>query len=299
MRLSLLLLLLAACAPGIPPDPSPAAPDGERSDRADAARLSEAQALQLVALGVPVVVPTLAEDWTLTVFSADPGLYEGGRFPSYGLEYRRADGTCLWIEGASEGIGDAFVEPPTHQREVHAPAIATYGPLLLGWSGTARPRDLGTEWFGADGLAVRLGSADADGCHPLTPDEAAALLSALRYLDPDDDPLALGPLLSVDLYAPPDGEPLRGPTPEAAVAAFAQVAEEGDPTVTVERLRQREDHAVVLVTTLGLLDDSVRDERVRAVLRRDGDGWVVAEAGRQIRCHEERGSQVWHAQRCL
>lgn len=103
----------------------------------------------------------------------------------------------------------------------------------------------------------------------------------------------------VDLYAPPYGEPLRGPTPEIAVSAIAQTAVEGDPTRIVERLRQRAHHAVVLVTTLNLLDDSVRDERVRAVLRRDGDAWVVTEAGRQIRCREGRGPQEWHAQRCL
>lgn len=313
----LLFLALAACAPGAS-DPAPAAPDSSSTTRpppddddlaarAAAAGLTSEQAQQLVALGVPVMVPVLPEGWTSAGFEAAVDVYDGFRYPYYRLDYDRADGACFGIGAASEGLGDVFLSEPPRSREVAVPGVATYGPVLLGWAEAGEAEEEGgapylrSEWFGADGLAVSFGSGD-DGegaCRRVTPDEAAALLASFRYLDPADDALALGPLAFVDLSAMLADEPAGGTTPEdAAARLFARAAGEGDAAPTVERLRQRPTHAVVLVTNTNPPGDAIRDERVRALLVPGDGGWRVTEAGRQVRCREGRGHADWSPAPC-
>ena len=316
MRLLLLTLVLAACTSDAPeavtPDPAAetAAPPEATDDlaaRAAAAGLSAAQAQQLVDLGVPVIVPALPEGWSLADFSAEAEEYDGFRYPYYRLAYRHAGGVCFAIEAASEGIGDVFLNEPPHSREAEVPGVATYGPVVLGWADEGEVDaeydvpHVRSEWFGADGLAVSLGSDAAEGCLRVTPDEAAALLGGLRYLDPDDDALALGPLAFVDLANPIVGDLASGPTPEAAATqVFAQPEGEGAAATAVEVLRRRPEHVVVLVTNTNLPDDSIRDERVRAVVRPGDDGaWLVTEAGRQVRCRDGRGHAEWGPEPCL
>jgi hypothetical protein len=318
MRPLLLLLALAACAPGAPtPDAAdadssavaPEAPADDLAARAEAAGLTEAQAQQLLALDVPVVVPALPEEWALTSFEAAADEYEGFRYPYYRYTYGRADGACVALQAASEGIGDVFLDEPPHRQEVEVSGVATYGPVLVGWAdpGEVDPDydvpHVRSEWFGADGLAVSLGSNEGEGCRRIAPDEAAALLASVRYLDPADDALALGPLALVDFGTftdPSTGASAAGPTPEAAAAqAFAPPEGEGGTATSVEVLRQWGQHAVVLVTSTNLPDDSVRDERVRAVARTGEGGWQVTEAGRQVRCRDGRGHADWGPQPCL
>ncbi len=300
-------LLLAACAApappeGLPPGRSDGPPVAPRADRAAEAGLSADQARRLADLGVPIAVPTLPEGWTLTDF--DAGVFEEGsfRYPHYTLHYRHTGGACFALDAASEGLGDVFITEPPHVREVDVPGLAAYGPALLGWAeegedGEARMQ---TEWFGADGLALGLVSRPDDGCRRLAPGDAASLLGGLRYLDPDDDVLALGPMQWMDLSDPPIGEMGNGPTPEATAAqAFAMTEGEGRFVTTTETLRRRDAHAVVLVTNTNVPDDSIRDERVRVVLVPGDEGWLVTEAGRQVRCREGRGHTDWGAAPCL
>jgi hypothetical protein len=312
-----LLLALAACGPGTPAPEAdapgaeadePAAPEAPADDlaaRAAAAGLTEAQAQQLVALDVPVVVPVLPEGWALTAFEASAEEYEGFRYPYYRYTYGRADGACFALEAASEGVGDTFLDEPPHRQEVAVRGVATYGPVLVGWAGPGEVDPdydvphVRSEWFGADGLAVSLGSNEGEGCRRIAPEDAAALLASARYLDPADDALALGPLGFVEFADPAVGDLANGPTPEAAATqVFARPEGEGG-TTAVEVLRQRPRHAVVLVTHTNLPDDSIRDERVRVVLRPGDEGWLVTEAGQQVRCRDGRGHADWGPEPCL
>lgn len=317
MRLPLVLALtLAACAADVPAE-TPASPAAEappaaeadaRADdlaaRAAAAGLTLAQAQTLAGYGAGAVVPTLPEGWRLASF-ADESIDEGGFvYPGYVLRYRRADGACFGLMAASEGLGDVFVIEPPNQDEAAAPGIATFGPIPVGWSapdgpeGDWGPGRLSTEWFGTDGLFVLLNSAAEDGCAMVTAEEARGLLAGLRYLDPSDDASLPGVWAWVDVMEEgTDPESRRAADPEAAArAAFPGEAR----TTRVETIRPGERRRVVLVTHEGLMDDSIRDERVRIAYVRDPDGlWTPQYAGRQQRCQPGRGHQDWSPELCL
>ncbi len=305
-----LALALAACTS--PEDgPRPAAPAAvadavvaaaDTTARAAAAGISPEQAASLDALGVPVAVPVLPRDWRLeTVTVARPGPGDFG-WPEYALTYRRNNGACLTLLGASEGLGSVMVDEPPARRNVRAPDLATAGPVALGWAGpvagTAEgwetPR-LESEWFGIDGIAFRITSEATPACRRVRPEAATAFVASLRYLDARDG-AATGAWALADA-----GDAATGTSPEAAVrAAFApEEPAEGRQTTTVQTLRARPAHATVMLTTTGLADDSVQDERVRAATVRQGDGtWVVASAGRQVRCQRGRGHTGWSAAPC-
>ena len=152
-----------------------------------------------------------------------------------------------------------------------------------------------TEWFGADGVAFTVRSEASDACRRTRPEAFATVLASLRYLDPRDD----GPPGSWAWTDFVGGA--TSATPEAAArAAFDpnRSGESAQPT-TVETIHQRPNHAIVLVTSTGLADDSVRDERTRVALVRWADGgWSAAGAVGQVRCQEGRGHRDWSAERC-
>ncbi|HYE97230.1 MAG TPA: hypothetical protein VD962_13590 [Rubricoccaceae bacterium] len=320
-RLLLLALFAAACASGGPEPPArtpddpgqqpagadrPAPTDEGLRERARAAGLSDAQARQLVALDVAAVVPELPDGWTLTSLHTETIEESAIPYPSYTLAYRRADGACFSLDAASEGIGDVFFDEPPHSREVEVPGIATFGPAYVGWSGPGETAEgwetprVQTEWFGADGVFYNLGTMDdTEGCRPISVEEATAILQGLRYLDPGDDRTALGPMMPMETMeegANPDD--FTGRTPDAAARRTFQ---QGDAReMEIATLRQTARRAVVLVTWLGLADDSIRDERVRVVYQRDGNGvWVPSMLGKQVRCHAGRGHQDWGAEPCV
>lgn len=300
--LPVLLVALAACAQPSPADAQDAPADSTRSvrpappSRAAAAGLSPEQAGRLADLGVPVAVPTLPAGWMLA--GLDTAL-DGG-FPRYTLLYRGPDGACLTVEGATEGLGDVFTSEPPGRLDVDIPFLATSGPVPLGWSGgtygTAEGWETNrvqSEWLGVDGVAVQVRSDDENGCTVARPETVADALASLRPLDPLDD----GPS---GAWALADGQG-SGATPDAAaLAAFGPTEPaEGRQATTAETLNARADHAVVIVTTTDLDDDSVRDERVRAVVIRSEGTWSVVQAGRQVRCQSGRGHTDWSAEFCL
>jgi len=307
-----LLLALAACtsrAPSEPPRASADAPDDEpdppadtAETRAEAAGLSRREAALLDSLGVPVYVPVLPDGWALDEATARRIEDGGVSFPEYELRLRTPEGTCVEVRAASEGLGDVFLEDPPLERDVRVPGVPTDGPARLGWGiagGTAEGWEDGrvaTEWFGTDGLAVAVGSTDADGCRPGSPEAAEAVLASLRPLDPEDDAVLIGPVAPVDL----GDEGAVGDDPTAlALDAFGPAEPgEGPSQTTAETLRTRRRYAVVLVTTVGLADDSVRDRRTRVVLGRTTEGWSVVAAGRQVRCQPGRGHAGWSAEAC-
>lgn len=273
----------------------------QRPDRAAEAGLSPEQASTLNRLGVPILVPVLPEGWRVADIEAG-GLDSGSFYaPFYTIRLAHAEGACATLEAASDGLGDVFIMEPPQQRTVDTPGIARHGPALVGWGGANAEEGwadrLTTEWFGADGYAIQLRSEPE--CAPLSPEAATRLLRGMRYLDDGDDALNLGPMAYVMDVPMHDA----GPDPElVALDVFSgeeaeMAAMEGQRT-EVETIRRRDRHTVVLVTTTGLLDDSVRDERIRVVLARTEAGWSVFQAGRQVRCHAGRGSQEWTAERC-
>jgi hypothetical protein len=80
---------------------------------------------------------------------------------------------------------------------------------------------------------------------------------------------------------------------------FAAASEEGT-TSSVQTLRAGPHVHVVLVTSQGLADDSIRDERTRVTYTRDMDGgWLPQYAGRQRRCRDGRGHQEWGPAACV
>ncbi len=311
--LLVLVLALAGCSPRTPDDrppaplPAPPPPPADtRATRAEAAGLSERQAADLDSLGVPVYVPVLPAGWTLTeATSRLTGVTDDSVSvrPEYILRVRTSEQTCLVFVALTEGINDVFVfEDPPNERDVRVPGVPVAQPLRLGW-GIAGETTEGWEdgrvmsdWFGTDGLSLQIRSSDADGCAPASPEAAETFLEALRPLDPADDAVLLGPVARVEV------EPATafGADPEAlALAAFSPAdLGEGRQRVGVETLRRRARFAVVLVTTTGLPDDSVRDERTRVVLGRVAEGWTVTAAGRQVRCQQGRGHADWSAEAC-
>ena len=305
MRLLLSLLALGACAQpvteasalmsdssSVPTSTAPA-----DTSRADAAGLTAAQAADLERLGVPVYVPHLPDGWTLTDASSAAPTYDGGVvYPEYALHYRTPSGACLTLDAASDGLGDVFFQPPPNERNVDVPGVPTAGPALLGWStrgasdeGWERGRTA-TEWFGTDGLALRIDTADA-GCGAASPDVAAAFIATLRPLDP---------VATADEIYQSEIDLPSGPDPEAVAMSFFGPEEpgEGRQRTTVETLRRRDRHAVVLVTATDQADDSVRDVRTRVALVKHGSEWQIVSGGRQTRCQPGRGHAEWSAAMC-
>ena len=329
MRPLLLALALAACvSPGSnsapPPDADAEGRTDERADeradgdaspgeRADAAGLSDAQARRLTDLDVPVIVPVLTDGWALHELEASAEDYGGDqRWPSYALHYRHDDGRCFDVNAGSEGIGDVFMGEPPHGREVDVPGIAAYGPAYLGYAeagdeaeGWEAP-EVQTEWLGADGIVVHLGSRDTgregdEGCLRLGPEEAAGFIGSLRYLDPADDVLALGLMSPRETMEEAlDPETLTGPDPETAARRMFEGAGEARAT-TVETLPDEAGDARRRAR------DAHRPRRRLRARRADPRGLLApprrALAARRrrrprYRCHRGRGQADWGAALC-
>jgi hypothetical protein len=286
----------------VPDSAALADPDTPETRGAEAG-LSPSEIENLLALDVPVYVPTLPSGWASDGLTVETGAQNGIAYPSYALALRTSEGACLTLEAASEGIGDVFVQEPPQTRDILAPGVPTTGSVPLGWSepgstaeGWEEPR-VSTEWFGIDGLSLMVRSESAAGCPAASANDVETLVAVLRPLDPADEALQLGPFEWTDL----DDRPyMSGEDPEALALAAVGPSEagEGNQETVVETLRLRESHAVVLVTTTNLTDDSVRDERLRVVLQHGDSGWVVLTVARQVRCQPGRGHTDWTPALC-
>ncbi len=309
-RLLLAALVGVAACTGTPGEDAPLgaeAPAGAAeapASRAEAAGLDEDQAAALAALGVPVYVPVMPAGWTLVRATADSTTDGGAVWPEYAVEYRTDRGTCLSLVGASEGLGDVMVDEPPYERDVRVPGVPMHGPARLGW-GVAGERAEGwedgrvaTEWFGADVLAVRAEAARTDACAPASPEAVETLVGSLRPLDPADDAANVG-LVSFVESGEDVAETPPGPDPEAVARDAFGTAEAGQLPAIVETLRRHGRVVVVMVTLADAADDSVRDQRTRAVLVRRADGWHVHAAGQQVRCQPGRGHAEWSAEFCV
>ncbi|MEM0964384.1 MAG: hypothetical protein AAGK21_17790, partial [Bacteroidota bacterium] len=263
------LSVLAACAaptseapPPAPPQPPPPSPAGS---------LSAAQEAMLAGLGIPVLVPSAVAGFGLVDIEATTSEFDS----FYALRYQRADGTCFEVSGAAGGFGgpeypivstDVIVRDLglsirlyEASRDPDATSAQTWGP------GTVV-----SETIGLDGAGAIFRSSDENRCRPLTLREATPILAGLRLLPAGG---AFRPMSDLGAFAPAD-DVLDGynaaSSPESAAEAVARRYEGDAQGVTVDVLQESAAEAVVLVTALGLADDSVRDERLRLTYLNDG-----------------------------
>jgi len=273
--------------------------------RAAAAGLSPEQAQTLAEHRAGAVVPVMPAGWELTDF-VDETVREGDVvWPAHSLVYRRDDGACFEVHAASEGLGDVLVLMPPHLDEATAPRIALYGPIPIGWSAPDEPESdwgagrLNSEWFGTDGLFTHIASVAGDGCSMVSIEEARALISEFRYLDPADDntlPGVWAPLESVEEGVDP--AQFVGSDPEE-IARRMFPGEEAART-HVATLRDGPRHRLVLIVHEGLMDDSIQDEHIRlAFWRGPGGEWFPSYVARQHRCRAGRGHTGWSTENCL
>jgi hypothetical protein len=106
---------------------------------------------------------------------------------------------------------------------------------------------------------------------------------------------------AINLKKLPVGTSLIGSNPQAiAIAVFGMKEPiEGKFRQTVELSQASNRRAVVILTQLGLPDDSVRGLRYRLEFQREGTSrWRMIWAGRQQSCRPGRGHQDWRRTPC-
>ena len=109
----------------------------------------------------------------------------------------------------------------------------------------------------------------------------------------------------LDLSQLPVDVSLRGTHPqEIALAIFGnQEPREGNFQETVTVQYPREDRALVILTQIGLLDDSIKGFRYRLEFEKERPSgksqWRLVWAGRQQTCWPGRGSQDWTTEPCF
>ena len=105
----------------------------------------------------------------------------------------------------------------------------------------------------------------------------------------------------IDLKKLPVTTTLTGSNPQAIAIAVFGIKEpiEGKFRQTVELTQASDRRAIVILTQLGLLDDSVRGFRYRLEFQREGASrWRMIWAGRQQTCWPGRGHQDWRTDSC-
>ncbi|PAP75180.1 hypothetical protein [Rubrivirga marina] len=312
-RLLAAFVVLSACAgppsANDPYDPDPYEPPPVEEAGLDG--LTSDQRASLRGLPFPALVPGDVGAFALDRFAAD----SDGRFGNYALGYRRADGACFEVSGANEGLGG-----PEYPIVSTAVTIRDLGRTIRLYKAGDDPRGTSAQVWGVgtivsefvelDGAGILFLSDTQGGCRPLSLEEAAEFVADLRRLPdgpassavssprsteptPPTDPAALGP------FAPADdllADYNAASTPEVAAEALARRYDADE--VRIEALEETSYEATVLVTALGLRDDSVRDERLRLTYAPYGPTWELVAAGRQTRCQPGRGHQDWSDGRC-
>lgn len=140
---------------------------------------------------------------------------------------------------------------------------------------------------------------------------ALLLISCAPAAKPSDDAAA------ADAERPdaPALEPAEAYRPLDLDAYASRLREGADPVLLVRELfgnqeirggeevrivEETRTSMTVIVTVLNLMDDSVRDRRVRATLKRSSESerWRVLRAGEQFRCQPGRGQREWSGELC-
>jgi hypothetical protein len=163
-----------------------------------------------------------------------------------------------------------------------------------------------SEHVDVGGMFVTFLSASVGGCRPLSLEEAGPIFASLTPLNGVSGVASSTSRNSTsDATTWADATDLldviggvAGEDPETAAFAAFSTDDEGTQ-VLVETLSQSNTSARVLVTMLGLADDSVRDERFRIEYAEGEQGyWRAVAAQRQTRCWPGRGHQEWAPDVC-
>lgn len=256
--------------------------------------------------------------WTVDRFEADdaiPGVV------GYAVRWRRGDGSCVEVFGSNDGLGGP--EYPIVSAEVTLAELPG-APRYRVYKAADDPASASAENWGPGGvisdfvevgdegsfMAVWLSSAGDDGCRPVSLQDGAAILASLRPLDPAHlgesestfgDEVDMGAFgrfgLADDVFESFITDVPTTSAPEAAVRDWVEDLEAEE--ILVETAGEAEDRTFVLALLDGLYDDSIRGERLLFVFSREGGGWGLTWAGRQVRCHTGRGHQDWTPEPCL
>ena len=284
----------AACAapppePLLPSPPEPVAGNLGPDDR-DALR----------SLGIPVLVPGDVGAFRLAAVQV-----EAGAEPLYSLRYRRTDGACFEVTGASGGFGspgypivstDVRIRALGRTVRLYEAARDEGATSAQAWG----PGTVVSEPFDLDGAGAFFLSNDEDGCRPVTLQEGARIVSDLRLLAagparPPADAAGLGAFADApDLLAGYNA----ASAPDVAADALARRYDGEADRVTVDVLRRSDAEATALVTAFGLRDDSIRDERLLLTYAPFDGQWELVAAGRQVRCQSGRGHADWSDRAC-
>lgn len=180
----------------------------------------------------------------------------------------------IWIPRAGAASAYAFAE----------------GGITLAWAGQpptfANPV---VHLFGPESLNLSLGIETSSEL-PSDRQNYRELSLAQTFTYPIDGPL--------NTFFGPDPEQvaLLGLVPPELIGS----TNPEDPEIKVETLESTADKPVVMITLLGLPDDSVANRRYRVEFAPYGaDGlWKVTWAGEQTQCRPTRGHQIWSAGLC-
>lgn len=96
-----------------------------------------------------------------------------------------------------------------------------------------------------------------------------------------------------------DVSPLTGRDPKAlALKAFTS-SQDASQSPQVEVTQPVGNTVTVIISQLGLYDDSVVGIRYWVELIQTGEQWKIVWAGSQVKCQPGRGHQDWSVQNCL
>ena len=270
--------------------------------------LTDDQIRQLDQLGTSVLVPSRIDGFAVDRFQASRTEFGTG----YSISYRRSDGMCFEVNGTTDGLGGPGF--PIVQMDVTIPAIGQPSRI---YKASENPEATSAQNWGAgtvisehidvDGMFVTFLSASVGSCRPLSLEEAGPIFASL-------EPLGTVPAVTSSSVPASNNDSntwadatdlldviggVAGEDPETAAFAAFSTDDEGTQ-VLVETLSQSNASATLLVTMLGLADDSVRDERFRIEYAEGEQGyWRAVAAQRQVRCWPGRGHQSWGPGVCL
>ena len=326
-------LLCAGCAPS-EPGAAASRPAAGSADTTAAARagLTLAQARRLAAAGVPVAVPArVPESFAVADVRTPSGnMGDATRGASYHIRYAASGGTCFVIEATTGGLGGPM--PPEENRRTvdpplfPAPAGQAYHVFWMGADPERPfpPRSLFSSWMEHERHFYRLTSGRIAGedCRRLAPAAAVRIIESLQIIEPlqgeagaapTDTSGAIDTSLGLAAYDSSAWDRYTMNRPFAIVseagasprAAALHVLDALDlraasrDSQAVRTVRPAPGTAVVLITHLGLSDDSVAGVRYRVEMRRAERRWVLRRVGAQYRCQPGRGPRHWSKQRCL
>ncbi|HEY9850514.1 MAG TPA: hypothetical protein V6D28_13700 [Leptolyngbyaceae cyanobacterium] len=96
-----------------------------------------------------------------------------------------------------------------------------------------------------------------------------------------------------------DVSPLTGNDPKAlALKAFTS-SQDASQSPQVEVTKPAGNTVVVIISQLGLYDDSVAGIRYWVELSQTGQPWKIVWAGSQVKCQPGRGHQDWSVENCV